>query len=54
MLPGFIDGHVHPLGADLVVLDVDITSAAPAAINDATVQLTIKDGVLVFEQHTPR
>jgi len=48
-------GQIAPgLAADLIVLDADIAAGAPAAINDATVQLTIKDGIVVFDTQTPR
>ncbi len=44
-------GRLAPgLAADLVVLDVDVTAGAPAAINDAAPAFTIKDGVVVFER----
>jgi predicted amidohydrolase YtcJ len=48
-------GRLAPgFAADLVVLDADVRSGAPAAINDATVRFTIKDGVVVFDAQAPR
>lgn len=44
-------GQLAPgFAADLVVLDTDVRSGAPAAINDATVEFTVKDGVVVFKR----
>jgi predicted amidohydrolase YtcJ len=50
-----VTGMLKPgLAADLVVLDRDVISGGPPALLEATVQLTMKDGEIVFSAETDK